>query len=81
MGIVNKRNAVLGWATWKVGKRVARRRARAAVPTVEGGRPNKSAIAAGAAAALAGSLVFWKARKRGGDDGAEAEGEGEGDTE
>jgi hypothetical protein len=72
MSIVNKRNAVLGWATWKVGKHVAKRKARTAVPTVEGGRPNKPAIAAAGAAALAGSLLFWrKARRHGGDGGAE----------
>jgi hypothetical protein len=68
MGIVNKRNAVLGWLTWRVGKRVARRKAKQAVPHVEGGRPNKPAIAAGAAA-LFGGLLFWrKAKKRGGED-------------
>jgi hypothetical protein len=70
MSIINKRNAVIGWATWKVGKHVARRKARQAVPAVEAGRPNKPALAAAAAAALAGSLLFWKARKRGGDSDA-----------
>ena len=44
MGIVNKRNAVLGWLTWTLGKRVAKQKARAAVPAVEGGRPNKPAM-------------------------------------
>jgi hypothetical protein len=73
MSIINKRNALIGWATWKVGKRIARRKARGAVPAVEGGRPNKPALAAGAAAALAASLLFWKARKRGGDSDAAAE--------
>jgi hypothetical protein len=73
MSIVNKRNAVIGWATWKVGKRVARKKARQAVPAVEEGRPNKPALVAGAAAALGGTLVFLKARKRGGaKDEAEA---------
>jgi len=69
MGIVNKRNAVLGWLTWTLGKRVAKRKAREAVPAVEGGRPNKSAMVAGAAALL-GSLMFWrKLKKRGGEPG------------
>jgi hypothetical protein len=68
MGIVNKRNAMLGWLTWNVGKRLARKKAKAAVPAVEGGKPNKPAIAAGVAA-LAGTLLFWrKARKRGGGE-------------
>ena len=70
MGIVNKRNAVLGWLTWTLGKRVAKRKARQAVPAVEGGKPNKPAIAAGVAAVL-GGLMFWrKARRRGGGDEA-----------
>src|SRR5919108_739455 len=50
MKVFNKRNALLGWATWLVGKRVFKRKARAAVPTVEGGKPNKPAIAAAVAA-------------------------------
>jgi LPXTG-motif cell wall-anchored protein len=68
MGLVNKRNAVLGWLTWNVGKRLARKKAKGAVPAVEGGKPNKPAIAAGIAA-LAGTLLFWrKAKKRGGGE-------------
>jgi hypothetical protein len=78
MSIVNKRNAVLGWATWKVGKRMAKRKARTAVPAVEGGRPNKPAIAAAGAAALAGSLLFWrKARRRHDEDGGSSEADSE----
>ena len=68
MGIVNRRNAVLGWAAWQVGKRVAKRKAKRAVPTIdtESKRPNKSAVAA-AIAALVGGLVFWKRQKGGGE--------------
>ena len=32
MGIVNRRNAVLGWTVWKVGKRVAKRKVRDVMP-------------------------------------------------
>ena len=66
MGIVNRRNAVMGWAAWQVGKRVARKKAKSAVPTIdaETKRPNKPAIVAGLAA-LAGLLLFW--RKKGDD--------------
>jgi hypothetical protein len=79
MSIVNRRNAVLGWATWKVHKHRAKKKARQAMPGVDEGRPNKAAIAAAGAAALAGSVLFWrKARKRG-DTAAEGEGEGEGE--
>lgn len=65
MGIVNRRNAVIGWATWQVGKRVARRKAKAAVPSVdrETKRPNRPAIAA-ALAAIGGALFFWRRKRR-----------------
>lgn len=74
MGIVNKRNAVLGWLTWNVGKRVARRKAKAAVPAVEGGRPNKPAVGLAAGlAALGGILFFWRKKKSdGGEKGGAA---------
>jgi hypothetical protein len=65
--MLNRRNAVLGWTAWQVGKRVLKRKARDAVPgrVDDSMRPNKSAIAA-ALAALGGALYFW--RKRQGDD-------------
>jgi hypothetical protein len=62
MGIVNRRNAVLGWGVWKVGKRVAKRKARSAAPSVEGGRPNKSLLAV-SLAGVAGALTFWRRRR------------------
>jgi MYXO-CTERM domain-containing protein len=63
MGMLNKRNAVLGWAAWQVGKRAMKLKARDAVPGVdETKRPNKSAIAAVLAAA-GGALFFWRRRR------------------
>jgi hypothetical protein len=59
MGIVNKRNAVVGWLAVKVGKRVVKRKAQEAVPSARTG-----GAAAGALAALGGMLFFWR-RKRG----------------
>ena len=59
MGIVNRRNAVLGWLTWQAGKRVAARKARAAVPGVDEGRPNKGMIVS-AIAAVAAVVFFWR---------------------
>ena len=56
MGIVNRRNAVLGWGVWKLGKRVVRRKAKSDGP------PTKSLVAV-AIAGAAGALTFW--RKRG----------------
>lgn len=69
MGMFNKRNAVLGWAVWQVGKRFAKKKAREAVPGRSGDskRPNKGAIATGLAA-VGGALWFW--RKRRSDDDA-----------
>ena len=64
MGIVNRRNAVLGWAAWQVGKRFARRKAKAAVPAIdtESKRPNKPAVLS-ALAAAGGALWFWRRRR------------------
>jgi hypothetical protein len=68
MAIMTRRNAVLGWAAWRVGKKVARRKAKSAVPNIdpESKRPNKPAALAAAVAALVGGLVFWR-RTRGGE--------------
>jgi hypothetical protein len=64
MGLVNRRNAVLGWTVWQVGKRVAKKKAKGAVPgrADDSMRPNKSAIATGLAT-LGGVLWFWRRRK------------------
>ena len=68
MSIVNRRNAVLGWAAWNVGKRAMSRKAKSAKPKAESGRPNKSLVAATAgAAATVGAVAVW--RKRHGDNG------------
>ncbi len=66
MGIVNRRNAVLGWTVWQVGKRVAKRKAKDAVPNIdsETKRPNKPAMVAGLAA-LGGALMFWRKKNSG----------------
>jgi hypothetical protein len=63
MGIVNRRNAVMGWLAWGVGKRLLKRKAKDAVPAVdpETKRPNKSAVALLLAGA-AGTLTFWRKR-------------------
>ena len=68
--VLTKRNAVLGWATWSVAKRFARRKAKGAVPGVESRRPNRSAIAT-ALAALGGLFLFWR-KKRRSDESVEA---------
>jgi hypothetical protein len=67
MSIFNRRNAVMGWLSWLVAKRVLKKKAKDAVPgTVEGSRrPNKGAIAT-VLAGLGGALWFW--RRKGSDD-------------
>lgn len=60
MGIVNRRNAVVGWAVMKIGKRQAKKKAQAAVPDARTG-----GALAGALAALGGALLAWR-KKRGG---------------
>jgi hypothetical protein len=66
VGVFNRRNAVVGWLTWVVGKRVLKKKAKDAVPAIDpqSKKPNKSAIALLIAGA-AGALTFW--RKRSGD--------------
>jgi hypothetical protein len=59
MGIVNKRNAVVGWTVLKLGKRAAKKKAQGAVPG-----PRTGGVAAGALAAIGGGLFFWR-QKRG----------------
>ena len=69
MGIMNRRNAVLGWGVWKVAKRVGKRKARDVVPgTGEHAGLNKSAIAS-IVAAIGGALFFW--RKKSADTATE----------
>jgi len=62
VSIVNRRNAVVGWLVWMVGKDYAKRKAKSAVPTVEDGRPNKSLWAV-AIAGVVGALTFWRAHR------------------
>ena len=68
MSIVNRRNAILGWLTWQTGKRIAARKARSALPSVEEGRPNKGLILSLLAAAGA-AVFFWQ--RKGGDEGSQ----------
>lgn len=65
MSILNRRNAVLGWGVWQIGKVAARRKARQAVQPKEKGR-GKGAILS-AVAAVGGALWFWRRRRGNGD--------------
>jgi hypothetical protein len=68
MSVFNRRNAAVGWVTWAVGKRVIKRKARGAVPSIdpESKRPNKSAIALLLASGV-GAMTFWRKRSGGGE--------------
>ncbi len=68
MGILNKRNAVLGWGVWQIGKRFAKKKAKDAIPgrVDDSKRPNKGAMVS-ALAAVGGALWFWR-RRRSDDD-------------
>jgi hypothetical protein len=70
VGVFNRRNAAVGWMAWAVGKRVLKKKAKSAVPTIdtESRKPNKSAIAL-TIAGVVGALTFW--RKRSGGDNPE----------
>ena len=69
MGIINRRNAVLGWATWQVGKTAAKYKAKQTVKP-DNRRPGKGAIA-GTLAAVGGALWFWRRRRSDGDSESE----------
>jgi len=74
MSIFNRRNAITGWLTWIVAKRVLRKKAKDVLPgTVEGSRrPNKGAIAT--ALAAVGGALWLRRRKSSGDDQPPASG-------
>ncbi len=69
MSVFNRRNAAVGWLALLVGKRVLKKKAKDAVPSLdaETRKPNNSAIALLAAGTL-GALTFWKKRSGGGDE-------------
>jgi hypothetical protein len=60
MSIVNKRNAIVGWAVLKLGKRTAKKKAQDAVPNVNA---RTGGAVAGALAAIMG-VVLFKRKKR-----------------
>jgi hypothetical protein len=66
VSILNKRNAVLGWAVWQVGKQAAKRKAKQSLEPEEPRRVRKGAVVS-AVAAVGGAIWFWR-RRRGGDE-------------
>lgn len=66
MGIINRRNAVLGWAAWQVGKAAAKYKAKQSLKP-DSRRPGKGVVV-GTLAAAGGALWFLR-RRRGDSDG------------
>jgi len=70
MGVMNRRNAVLGWAVWKIASNVAKTKARRAVPRGESDKPRwvkrAAAVAIGFAATTGAAIALRKALS--GDD-------------
>jgi hypothetical protein len=73
-GIINRRNAVVGWAALAVGKRALKKKAKGVAPSVdpETKRPNKSAVALGIAGVFS-ALAFWRKRSRDDDSSTDPE--------
>ena len=67
MPVFNRRNAALGWVAWLLGKRVLKRKAKAAARVVDSEvrRPRRKAFAVLAAAAVGAAAFF---RRQSGDD-------------
>jgi hypothetical protein len=70
MGIFNRRNAMVGWLVWSIGKRVAKRKAKSAVPAidVESKRPNLPFVIVALASGATAGMYFWLRRTSSGDD-------------
>jgi hypothetical protein len=63
MSIMNRRNAVLGWAVWKIATRVAKSKAKRAVPAADaksGWLKRGALVGLGFAAATGAAVVFWR---------------------
>ena len=64
--IFTKRNALLGWTAWKVGKGIAKKKAKGAVPgksKSSGGKKKPAALIAGLGAALGGLALLKRKHK------------------
>lgn len=69
MTVINKRNAILGWGVWQVGKATAKRKARQSLEPTDKRRGGKGTGAIlSALAAAGGALWFWRRRQHGDDE-------------
>jgi hypothetical protein len=65
--ILNKRNAILGWGVWQVGKATAKRKAKQAIEPKDTSRKKKGGAVVSAMAAAGGALWFWRRRRGNGE--------------
>jgi hypothetical protein len=69
MTIINRRNAILGWGIWTVGKAQAKRKAKQGLTRDDSGSGKRvAAVAASGLAAAGGALWFWRRRSGDGDE-------------
>jgi hypothetical protein len=70
----NRRYAFIGWLVWNIGKRIGKRKAKAAVPAIdpETKRPNRPAIVSGLAGLAGIAWIVGKLKRRGGSGDAAA---------
>lgn len=66
MSVINRRNAIMGWAIWKLAKRVSKKKTRNVTPAVEDGKPNRSLLAV-VLAAVAGAFAVKRGRRAASD--------------
>jgi hypothetical protein len=67
VSILNKRNAILGWSVWQVGKVAAKRKAKQAMEPKDTSRKKKGGAVFSAMAAAGGALWFWRRRRGDGE--------------
>ena len=64
MAVMNRRNAVLGWAVWNFATRMAKAKAKRSVPSTDGGKPSWIRrvvfVGVGFAAAAGAAALFWR---------------------
>jgi LPXTG-motif cell wall-anchored protein len=63
MSVLNKRNAILGWGVWQVGKVAAKRKAKQALEPKDKGRGKGAGAVLSGLAAAGGAVWFWRRRR------------------
>ena len=65
MSVINRRNALIGWAAWSTAKQIAKHKARKQLRPERGARRIAvPAALAATTATVAGAVLFWRRRAR-----------------